>query len=457
MARVPSSAGPSRLSSFRRPPPPHTEQDQEIREEARAYLSPKRRFLHLLPSWSRARSKRNDKKWTRHEEEDQQTEYTEQETLYPTLRGSALDGGLVELHDELLKEAGEDAGSDEAVYRWAVIYENQRGITMFSTPYYSPQTLLPLDPPPYTLPTPRPSKTAWSAQPTVSLASYPLPDATWRWISRAWMIDMRGDGLVQHDGFEYAWSFRSGRWRPEIGTLSTGAWVRRRRWVRLMVRVRTQRAQADAERAEREGEAESELEGEMPAVEVAKDVYGATRPPSVVASEESEDEKAELEVWVGDDGDWERCRAALKKIGRDGRKLELWKRWFGFGFHSEKDEEKDEEEGKGKLKAEEYEVSSLDNEIEEDVGVHPIQPPREYIATVVRAHGSDILRTFVFPDSRAQFLEILDAANLLGELKAGMGIADHAQVLDFWSYAPTSPTAGRRDEAGNDPHTDSEA
>ncbi|TFY55577.1 hypothetical protein EVJ58_g8155, partial [Rhodofomes roseus] len=207
---APASAGPS---SLRKPPPPHTEEDPQTGEEARAYLSPKRHFLHLLSPWNRARSKHNDKKRARHEEEDRQGYDTEQEPQYPTLRGSALEGGLVELHDELLQEAGEEPDSDAPVYRWAVLYENQRGITIFSTPNYSPQTLLPLDPPPYTLPTPNPSKRAWRTQPTVSLASYPLPDGTWRWVSRAWMIDMRGDGLLQQDGFEYAWTFRSGHWR----------------------------------------------------------------------------------------------------------------------------------------------------------------------------------------------------------------------------------------------------
>lgn len=257
---------------------------------------------------------------------------------------------------------------------------------MFSTPYYSPQSLFPLDPPPYTLPTPKPSKSAWRTQPTVSLASYPLPDGTWRWVSSAWMIDMRGDGLVQHDGFEYAWSFRSGSWRPGIGTLSTGAWVRRRRWVRLMVRVYKQGTQPDAERVDRAGEAE----GEMPAAGVLQDVPGATRPPSVVASVASEDDdKADGEVWLGDDGDWERCRVAFKRIGRDGRKLELWKRWFGFGFHSDTEEASEGEREKETSKTVEHEVSSqssLNKEIEEELGVRLIQPPREYIARVIRTH-----------------------------------------------------------------------
>ena len=62
--------------------------------------------------------------------------------------------------------------------------------------------------------------------------------------------------------------------------------------------------------------------------------------------------------------------------------------------------------------------------------------------------GSEILQTFVFPDSRAQFLEILDAAGLLGELKSGMGVADSVEVLDFWSYAPRSPATARSEVAG---------
>ena len=34
------------------------------------------------------------------------------------------------------------------------------------------------------------------------------------------MIDMRGDGEVQYDGFEYARSFRSKKWGPDTGFMS---------------------------------------------------------------------------------------------------------------------------------------------------------------------------------------------------------------------------------------------
>lgn len=48
---------------------------------------------------------------------------------------------------------------------------------------------------------------------------------------------MRTDsGEVQHDGFEYNWMFRSHHWHAKVGKLSAGGWVRRRRWIRLMMR-----------------------------------------------------------------------------------------------------------------------------------------------------------------------------------------------------------------------------
>ena len=34
-------------------------------------------------------------------------------------------------------------------------------------------------------------------------------------------------------------------------------------------------------------------------------------------------------IWRGDDRDWARCHGALRTLGRDGRKLELWKHWVG--------------------------------------------------------------------------------------------------------------------------------
>ncbi|KAE9408068.1 hypothetical protein BT96DRAFT_808509, partial [Gymnopus androsaceus JB14] len=108
-------------------------------------------------------------------------------------------------------------------------------LTAFSIPYYSSNSLLPTDPAPFTLPSAVSLKRAH--QPDVSLKEYPLPDGNWHWVSNSWMVDMRTDsGEVQHDGFEYNWMFRSNHWHATVGKLSAGGWVRRRRWVRLMMR-----------------------------------------------------------------------------------------------------------------------------------------------------------------------------------------------------------------------------
>ncbi|KDN50314.1 hypothetical protein RSAG8_01650, partial [Rhizoctonia solani AG-8 WAC10335] len=137
-------------------------------------------------------------------------------------------------------ESNDDESRD--IYEWAVLYENQRGITIFSIPYYSKLSLLPNDPPPFTVPN-EPTghgKGKYGQRTTLrapgGLADYQLPDPTWRWVSKYWMVDMRGDGEVQQDGYEYNWCFRSNGWRASIGSFNAGGWVRRRRWVRLMMR-----------------------------------------------------------------------------------------------------------------------------------------------------------------------------------------------------------------------------
>ncbi|KAF8581636.1 hypothetical protein K439DRAFT_1241115, partial [Ramaria rubella] len=122
-------------------------------------------------------------------------------------------------------------------------------ITIFSTAYYSSRSLLLHDPPPFTVPDSRessPFQHPHHAPPNVTLTTYPLPDPTWRWVSKSWLVDMRGDGDVQHDGFEYNWFFQRCHWRARVGWLSAGGYVRRRRWVRLMIRPSEVRLQAEA-------------------------------------------------------------------------------------------------------------------------------------------------------------------------------------------------------------------
>jgi hypothetical protein len=198
---------------------------------------------------------------------------------------------------------------------------NFTSFTIFSTPYYSGLSLLPHDPLPFTIPSTSPKR---SHQPEVSLTEYPLPDGTWRWVSKSWMIDMRSDsGEVQYDGFEYNWRFRQDKWTANVGKLSGGGLVRRRRWVRLMMRpARLVEVKIGAENSSSKS------------ARTEKSINS-----SVVPSSEKVDDFADLDlrdVWKGEDveQDWIRCHMLMKRLGRDGRKLELWKRWLG-GYYSE--------------------------------------------------------------------------------------------------------------------------
>lgn len=174
-----------------------------------------------------------------------------------------------------------------------------------------------MDPPAFTIPTA--SRSPRRGQPTVSLTEYPLPDGTWHWVSRTWMVDMRGDGRTQYDGFEYNWFFRGKRWRAEVGFLNAGGWVRRRRWVRLMMRPARTKVEKEAQ--------DSQIPSLLP--DAGRTETGATRPPSVVDAPLRDSESVDYdEVWLGDDDDWIRCTSVMRRLGRDTRKLELWAQWL---------------------------------------------------------------------------------------------------------------------------------
>ncbi|KZT02714.1 uncharacterized protein LAESUDRAFT_744906 [Laetiporus sulphureus 93-53] len=506
---APSSAGrrpspPSSSSLLRAIRPPKTREDSDVARDARAKLSHSRGLLGSLPlpNFRRARQKHKGQ----HEVEEEQLrvhdEALHEHDFLPTLGAPSADSALVQLNDELMQE---EENADKPVYKWAVLYENQRGIMFFSTPWYSPQSLFPWDPPPYTLPISLPSSSFPAHHQrssmhvsTLSPSTYPLPDGTWRWVSRAWMIDMRGDGLVQHDGFEYAWSFSNNpdAWRADVGSLSTAGWVRRRRWVRLMVRMHRKGPGAlhpDAERAARETQVPGESadagavanEEVRLSLEMEHEEEGASRPPSVVESLEDEEEIVDTGLWRGDGEDWIRVRAALRKLRRDGRKLELWEKWLNVELedkHAGKDEEEtlegfemderaqseeaasdgktDDGEGtaeaeKDKGKAPDYEGSLIESSpssptspssplspfsmtssqaLAADTGVIPTAAPRALVAAVIREHAGDILRAFVYPDSRARFLELVERAGMRGELEAALGVEDGVRAVDFWSY-----------------------
>jgi len=306
-------------------------------------------------------------------------------------------------------------------------------VTLFSTPYYSYQSLLPFDPPAFTIPTS--GEASGDSQPTVSLAYYPLPDGNWKWVSRSWMVDMLGDGQTQYDGFEYNWMFRTNKWRSEVGALSAGGWVRRRRWVRLMMRP----AQRPKEQATVGWSAENLTDLPTPLDEQGK----STRPPSVITATDDEDESVnDPELWAGDvEQDWARCHVALKKLGRDGRKLELWRRWLGSpkqpqsnGYTSSSlSPQKRWSEDSRPLPSQQQPSFHTNDTLAHESGVNPTAAAKDHVAAVLRSHGEDILRSFVYPDSRAQFVELLGENGLSSHLLGGN--ISSSQIVDFWSYS----------------------
>ncbi|EKM83882.1 hypothetical protein AGABI1DRAFT_124207 [Agaricus bisporus var. burnettii JB137-S8] len=321
--------------------------------------------------------------------------------------------------------SGIEDEDDRDRFEWAVVYENQRGMTLFSIPYYSALSLLPADPLAFTLPN---ASRKRSKQPEITLSTYPLPDGDWRWVSRAWMIDMRSDrGVVQHDGFEYNWTFRRHKWRPEVGFLSAGGWVRRRRWVRLMMRPRKARLHSDSEGSTSSTSSPNNLSR-----------YSVTSSNLISLSDVPYAHIALESVWRGDESDWRRCRSLMLRYGQDGRKIDLWKKWLGFCRSADHDHFcRSGELGKrkGKEKGEQWteDNGTLTSEFLEP---HPSMtpPPREHLIPVLRQHGYDLLQLFVYPESRVQFLKLLGTADLLPEFGIDSSLNFKTGEVDFWSY-----------------------
>lgn len=70
-----------------------------------------------------------------------------------------------------------------------------------------------------------------------------------------------------------------------------------------------------------------------------------------------------------------------------------------------------------------------------DVGT---TPPREWIVAAIREHMDDILQTFVYPDSRAQFISVLH--RIQDDFDDGAEFLNSHQS-DFWSYTYLNPGA----------------
>ena len=282
-------------------------------------------------------------------------------------------------------------------------------ITIFSVPYYSHLSLLPWDPPPFTLPDTTGSShrkffLTKSHKPTIMLSSYPLPNGDWKWVSKSWMIDMRGDGQVQYDGFEYNWLFRKHKW-----SATSAAWVRRRRWIRLMMRPAKQRSYPSAT-----GHISSSV-SPSPSVGIPANLSQDARPspvlssgghsryswrsgpqshpPSVLSPRSATSSIAPGFIWQGDGvDDWERCHDYLRSLTRDGKKLEVWESWLGLSNTTKSEGVRENADV----------ANSNGRQWTEDEGLLPSQglvttsktvdvgttPPREWIVVAIREHVS---------------------------------------------------------------------
>lgn len=93
------------------------------------------------------------------------------------------------------------------------------------------------------------------------------------------------------------------------------------------------------------------------------------------------------DVWRGDgvERDWARCHAVMKRVGRDGRKLELWKKWLRpyIAEHSDS-----HDKGKQKQKQWTEDDTPMPSEMSYSVINEAPPPALEHIAPVLRTHVS---------------------------------------------------------------------
>ncbi|QRW05073.1 integral peroxisomal membrane peroxin protein [Ceratobasidium sp. AG-Ba] len=409
--------------------------------EANQHLAAKRRRISLRPralSISSAISRTSDVTKTKRRrgiDLDAETEAEPDPECVMRIESSVGD-----VHVADRRHSQDDESRD--IYEWAILYENQRGITLFSIPYYSKLSLLPSDPPPFTIPN-KPSghgkgktRQRETLRAPAALADYQLPDPNWRWVSKFWMVDMRGDGEVQQDGYEYNWYFRSKGWRASIGSFNSGGWVRRRRWVRLMMRPATK--PANTALSAYPNSANTSI---SPSTSV-----DPTLPPS--DNGDDREEETDTRIWRGDANDWTRVRGALREFRSDGRRLEAWERWLGLEerallAHAA------ERLGIGmlgsKIRLDDWDVRhaldpaspvSKDSTTPGTIGIKSAPPPHDVLLPVLREHFQRILTTFIFPDSRAQFLELVRLAGFNeSDVPALANFDIHS---DFWSLARSS-------------------
>jgi len=169
-----------------------------------------------------------------------------------------------------------------------------------------------------------------------------------------------------------------------------------------------------------------------------------SHPPSVLSPRSTASSIAPGFIWQGDGvDDWERCHDYLRSLTRDGKKLEMWKLWLGLSDAVESGEVKESAYGantnKKQWTADEELLPSqalVETPKAADVAT---TPPREWIVAAIREHMGEILQTFVYPDSRAQFVNVL--RKIQDELGEDSGKLLGSYQSDFWSYTFLNPGA----------------
>lgn len=256
---------------------------------------------------------------------------------------------------------------------------------------------------------------------------------------------MRADSAeVQHDGFEYNWRFRKHNWSPRVGPWNAHGWVRRRRWIRLMVRPAKQKKKV-------------EYDGFNTPNSLGWTRPQSFTPPSVLTSgTDITDHWIQVEpanVWLGDpEGDWQRCLSVLKLFGRDGRKLELWNLWLGCydpdqfpqgGTNAKGKQPEGEMENPLPSALFPVDVLSPDS-VPIAAKEHVIAVLRHHVTLFLKIHFTcthllffkvqHLLQLFIYPESRVRFLKLLSQAGLWSELNNCLGTQSESTEIDFLSY-----------------------
>ncbi|KIM20886.1 hypothetical protein M408DRAFT_30021 [Serendipita vermifera MAFF 305830] len=347
----------------------------------------------------------------------------------------SITNGSVKL--EALIQVEHDLSMQKVLYRYAEVYENQRGWARLGYQTFSSRALNLFfhykDPAPFT----KYERTENGVQqvdlPYTSLNDVQLPSAEWTWHGPEWLVDMAGDGVTSYDGFQYNTHFRPKGWRPVAPKWHAYflTCVRRRRWLRLMVYLPSL-VSADAKgmfHPPSHIPAASEPPSPFPADQSSPDLpSGNVSPQSpTTPGRHGTSQFDTKEIWRGNSSDWSRCHTALKTVRSDGRRLELWSAWLGDKGEQEEDmlamKRMSNERKRGVRWTEDQStIERLEHGpishilTDEPLDVDSSRAPTEFLKRVLHDHAEDILATFVYPDSRAKFHDMLQRANLLDAL-----------------------------------------